>query len=269
MTEWRSQALTTGASDRGAADRQWQITILQGHDGAYPPADIYVIIDVIRAFTVAHVALERGARRIVMAADEASAMTYRNRFPDALLAGERRGLPIPGFDLDNSPVRMGAADVAERTVIQRTTNGVQGALRAPGTSRVYVTGFSNAAVLAAHLAATCDDALGATPASAAKERTSLVLVATHPTSDDDVACAEYIRALLQGGDNPTAQEVIRRIRTSEVAAKFLDPRQPLFAAQDLDACCEESTAPFVMQVAREDDVVAVTKVRALGRRPGS
>jgi 2-phosphosulfolactate phosphatase len=269
MTDWRSQARTTAASDLDASDRQWQITIVQGHDRAYPPADIYVIIDVIRAFTVAHVALERGARRIVMAANEASAMMYRNRFRDALLAGERRGLPIPGFDLDNSPVRMGTADVAERTVIQRTTNGVQGALRAPGMSRVYVTGFSNAAVLAAHLAATCDGALGATPASVARAGRSLVLVATHPTSDDDVACAEYIRALLQGGHHPMAQEVIQRIRASEVAAKFLDPGQPLFAAQDLDACCEQSTAPFVMQVAREDDMVVVTKVRALGARPDS
>src|SRR5260221_11956752 len=91
---------------------------------------VVIVIDVIRAFTVAAYAFAGGAARfwLVSAVDEAFAL--REREPRALLAGEVGGRLIPGFDFNNSPSLMAAADVYGRLLIQRTGAGTQGATRA-------------------------------------------------------------------------------------------------------------------------------------------
>src|ERR1700686_2509811 len=87
---------------------------------------IVIVIDVIRAFTVAAYACAGGARRLwlVRSTDEAFALRQQETW--ALLAGEIAGRLIPGFDLNNSPSLMAATNVQGRTIIQRTGAGTQG-----------------------------------------------------------------------------------------------------------------------------------------------
>ena len=87
------------------------LNILQGQETPYPAADINIVIDVIRAFTVSHIAFSRGVQEIFLVNTVAEAFALRAQHPGILLAGEIDALPIPGFDLDNSPHTMAQADV--------------------------------------------------------------------------------------------------------------------------------------------------------------
>ena len=57
----------------------------------------------IRAFTVAHYAFLQGASSIYLAETVEQAFQISEKQQELLLAGEVGGLPIQGFDLDNSP----------------------------------------------------------------------------------------------------------------------------------------------------------------------
>src|SRR5712691_1137655 len=105
---------------------------------------VVIVIDVIRAFSVAAYAFSRGVGGLWLVRTVEEAFALREREPEvllsgthpkndkqaqrALLAGEVGGRLIPGFDLNNSPARMQEADVQGRWLIQRTGAGTQGAL---------------------------------------------------------------------------------------------------------------------------------------------
>src|SRR5690349_5210838 len=89
---------------------------------------VVIVIDVIRAFTVATYAFAGGARRLWLVRTTDEAFALRQQEPRALLAGEIGGRLIPGFDLNNSPSLMAATNVRGRTIIQRTGAGTQGAV---------------------------------------------------------------------------------------------------------------------------------------------
>ena len=85
-----------------------QIDVFFGSAGI-TPADVagraVAVIDVLRASTSIAVALDNGARAIVPFEKSEDVVTRAKEFgkPDVRLAGERKSLPIPGFDLGNSP----------------------------------------------------------------------------------------------------------------------------------------------------------------------
>ncbi len=88
-------------------------------------AAVAVAIDVLRASSNALVALGRGAPRLVVAPSLAEAWRLHRTLPDHLLAGERGGLPLPGFDLGNSPLQMLQATIEGRGIILTTSNGTR------------------------------------------------------------------------------------------------------------------------------------------------
>jgi 2-phosphosulfolactate phosphatase len=229
-----------------------QIRILQGTEQPYPDADINVVIDVIRAFTVAHVAFLRGAREIQLVNTVDEALALKSRSPDYLLAGEIKGLGIPGFDLDNSPYRVARAELAGRTLVQKTTNGVKATLAALGARHVFVTGYSNAANTARHVRALL----------AGGGLRSVNVIASHGHDDDDLACAEYIRDQILGLGRVPPEMVVQRIRRSRPAAKFLAAEPGEFEPRDLDYCTQTPPSGFVMAVDRQGSVPTVRKLEA-------
>ena len=80
-----------------------QVNIYQGRAISPQVAEITIVIDVIRAFTVAHYAFLQGASSIYLAETVEQAFQISEKQQELLLAGEVGGLPIEGFDLDNSP----------------------------------------------------------------------------------------------------------------------------------------------------------------------
>ena len=104
-----------------------------------------VVFDVLRATSTMITALAHGVAEIWPAGTLEEAQELKQRFPDALLGGERFGDRIEGFDLGNNPLEY--QDLAGRRIITTTTNGTV-ALRACGhADRVLVGALLNLAAL--------------------------------------------------------------------------------------------------------------------------
>ncbi len=125
---------------------------------------VVIVIDALRASVTITSALASRATRVVpvLSVDEAlrarragegSSPELRARpageDPSPLLGGERGGILIPGFDLDNSPQSYTLERVAGRTIVFTTTNGTAALLHARQADRVLVGSFAN-------LSAVCD-----------------------------------------------------------------------------------------------------------------
>jgi len=61
----------------------------------------------------------------------------------ALLAGEREGLPIDGFDLGNSPASFTPEICRGKTLVMTTTNGTRAILASLDAERVVIGAFAN------------------------------------------------------------------------------------------------------------------------------
>ena len=160
------------------------------HLEAEQARDVVIVIDVIRAFTVAAYAFAGGVRRIWLVRTVEEAHILRERELDALLAGEIGGRLIPGFNFYNSPTLIAAADVRNRLLIQRTGAGTQGAVKARQASYLLICSLTNARATAAYARtlATANNSLITILPTATFER-------NEPRNEDDI-CAEYLEALL-------------------------------------------------------------------------
>lgn len=109
------------------------------------------VIDVLRASSTIAAALHGGARAIIPLDSPDEVVTRAKAFEraDVRLAGERRALAIPGFDLGNSPGEFTRQAVENKTVLMTTTNGTPAILATQGARDVLVASYVNyTAVLA-------------------------------------------------------------------------------------------------------------------------
>lgn len=153
---------------------------------------VVVVIDVLRASTTIAIALANGARTVIPFESAEEAITRSKSFErsDYKLAGERRNLIIPGFDLGNSPVEYTREAVDGKTILFTTTNGT-GALIAVQAAREVIVG--------AYVNFT---AVSAMARAAARARSDIAIVAAGSErhfSLEDAACAgRYVRAIRRG-----------------------------------------------------------------------
>ncbi len=198
-------------------------------EGAREATGPTVIIDVFRAFSLVPWAFLRGASAVVPVRTEEEALAWRARDPSVLLAGERNGKPLPGFDFDNSPAAIRAADLSGRVLVHRTSAGTQGLLAAldAGASPVLAGSF-----LTAGATIRCLTALGA-------PEISLVAMGWNAREEalEDTLCARYLQAGLQG-HRPDFGEVRSQIRSDPTGRRFFDPALPWFPEEDFDACID-------------------------------
>jgi len=116
-----------------------------------------VIVDALRASATAAMLLDAGATELVLVPDVEAAFHAKTVYPDALLYGERGGVPPEGFDYGNSPRECGPA--AGKRVIFTTTNGTALALEAWGAPDVILGTTVNASAVVQHLLAQERDAV--------------------------------------------------------------------------------------------------------------
>ncbi|HEX4589449.1 MAG TPA: 2-phosphosulfolactate phosphatase, partial [Gemmataceae bacterium] len=115
------------------------------------PADglaggLAIVIDVLRATTVIVHALAAGCRSVIPCGEIEEAKRRAaelRREGKVLLAGERHGQPIPGFDLGNSPGEFTCKVCKDAALVMTTTNGTRALLRAAEAERVLAAAFVN------------------------------------------------------------------------------------------------------------------------------
>src|SRR5580698_2421565 len=113
-------------------------------DGALK-GGLAVVIDVLRATTTMIHALAAGCDAIMPCGEIEEARRIARSLPEgsALLAGERQGLPIEGFDLGNSPGDCTPENCSGKTLVMTTTNGTRAILASLEAERVYIASFGN------------------------------------------------------------------------------------------------------------------------------
>lgn len=209
-------------------------------DGAADAEGVVVVVDVLRAFTTACVALDRGAREIWPVAAVEEAIALRDRTPGALAMGEVDGIIADGFDLSNSPVDLRDADVGDRILVQRTSAGTQGIVRAAHADHLFAASFLCAAATAAAVGALQPDVV-----------TMIVTGRDHRDGDEDVACAEYLAELVVGAA-PDPAPYLARIARSSAGRQFLDDDQPELSTRDLALSEQLDLVHFSLPVERSD-----------------
>jgi len=209
-----------------------------------------VVIDVLRAFTTAAYAFDAGAVDITLVSTVEQAFALQEKNPNTLLMGEVDGLPIPGFDLSNSPAELIGKPLEGRHLIQRTTSGTQGVVR----STQAETLLTSSLVCAGATARLIQEM---NPASL-----TFVITGSRPGGwgDEDAACADYIEALLTG-HQPDPEPILERVRQSAPGKLFSDPSQLDFKPADLECCLHIDRFDFVMHVIQEDGLFIM---RAIG-----
>jgi len=106
---------------------------------------VALVIDVFRATSMVVAAFGAGCTRVIPVADAAAARDRAAAMaPEpVLLAGERGGDPIPGFDLGNSPLDCTPERVGGRTLVLTTTNGTNAMLKAAEAEAAAVAALTN------------------------------------------------------------------------------------------------------------------------------
>src|SRR6201996_7203592 len=108
---------------------------------------IVVIIDIFRATSSICYGIENGAEAIIPVAQVEECVAYREKGTGYLLAAERDGSVVEGFDFGNSPFSYTAEKVAGKTVVLTTTNGTQALHLSRKAKKVVIGSFLNLTAL--------------------------------------------------------------------------------------------------------------------------
>lgn len=147
---------------------------------------VVAVIDVLRASTTIAAALSNGARAVIPfdSADGVIMRAKQFERADVRTAGEQKMLPIPGFDLGNSPREMTRDAVDGKTLLLTTTNGTAALVNVQGggggARDVVVAGYVNLSAVSALLRTAARGGTDITIICAGRDR---------QFSLDDAACA--------------------------------------------------------------------------------
>lgn len=104
---------------------------------------IAVIIDIFRATSSICYGIENGAEAIIPVAQVEECAAYREKGLDYLLAAERNGEVVAGFDFGNSPFSYTSEKVAGKTIVLTTTNGTHALHLSIKAKKIVIGSFLN------------------------------------------------------------------------------------------------------------------------------
>ncbi len=214
-----------------------EINILHLIEGAKKARGITVIIDVFRAFSVEAYFFSKGVEKIIPVGDADLAYKLKEEHPEYILAGERHGKILPGFDVGNSPSELIKLDSKGKTVVHTTSAGTQGIANAKGADEILGASLVNARATAGYIK------------NSGAQVVSLVCMGLEAKSEteEDTLCARYIKSILEGETIDMPAEIEDLKRTS--GAKFFDKAQnDVFPEADFGMCTELDKFNFVMKL---------------------
>src|SRR5262245_43634213 len=159
-----------------------RIRIVEGVEGAREATGVVVVIDVLRAFTTAAYAFAAGIAEIELVATIEEAFAS-----NGFRMGEVGGRLIPGFDHNNSPSQLIGRRLAGRAIL-RTSSGTRCVVAAGKADGVWLGSLVVASATARALAG--------------RDEVTLVASGRPNQGEEDLACAEWIKALLEGAHLP-------------------------------------------------------------------
>jgi 2-phosphosulfolactate phosphatase len=216
---------------------------LAGVDGAV------VVVDVIRAFSTAAYAFGAGAAEIFLVGTVDEALEFKAANPGSLAMGEERGLRPDGFDFPNSPAMLREADLEGRTLVQRTSAGTQGVVRAVDATRLWAASL---VVASATARAVARAGLG-----------EPVYVITgrfkdRPVGGEDDALAARLIERARIGHQLDAAATSAALLTTEEARRTLALGDGHVDPRDIELAAAVDVFDFAMEVERTDRGLRLT-----------
>lgn len=209
--------------------------------------DTVVVIDVLRSFTTAAIALDRGATAIYPVDGLAAARRLVDQLADPVSVGAVvGGDPAPGFDFGNSPSRLMQADLAGKTVVLSTAAGVRGLQRFRQARQLYAGSLVCARATAGAILAVGADQVCFVITGEWLDR----------DGDEDIACADYIEALLRG-QQVAPESYAQRVRDSDFGRRFAAGTWPNLPPADLELSARPDLFDFALPVRREGDQLVI------------
>ena len=104
---------------------------------------IVVIIDIFRATSSICYGIGNGAEAIIPVAEVEECVAYRDKHHDYLIAAERNGEVVKGFDFGNSPFSYTHEKVNGKTIVLTTTNGTQALHLSKAANKIVIGSFLN------------------------------------------------------------------------------------------------------------------------------
>jgi len=108
---------------------------------------VVVVIDIFRATSSICYGIENGAEAIIPVAKVEECAAYREMGLDYLLAAERDGKVVDGFDFGNSPFSYTKEKVDGKTIVLTTTNGTHALHLSISAKRIVIGSFLNLTAL--------------------------------------------------------------------------------------------------------------------------
>ena len=210
-------------------------------------ADTVVVVDVLRSFTTAAVALARGASAVYPVEGLVEAIGLRGRIENSVSVGAiAGGDPAPGFDFGNSPSTLASVDLAERPVVLCSAAGVRALHRFRKARQLFATSLVCARATAQAIRA----------ASAGNVCFVITGEWVDRDGDEDIACADYIEALLCG-ETVATNIFSLRVRNSDFGQRFTAGTSPSLPLADLDLAAEADLFGFAMPVQSEGEQLVI------------
>lgn len=225
------------------------INILHLAEGAIEAKGTAVIIDVLRAFSTACYAINKGIETIIPVGDIDLAYRLKKENPDYLLIGERHERKPEGFDFGNSPTHINDAAISAKTMVQTTSSGTQGIANAINADEIITGSFVNAGAIINYIRKTNP------------KEVSLVCMGfalQYPTAEDTL-CAEYIKNELEGRPNDFPA-IVQQIKETD-GARFFDPATESWSPEsDFHLCMDLNRFDFILKVEKVGDLNYLRKI---------
>jgi len=147
-------------------------------------------------------------------------------------------------------VALSSLDLTGRRMIQRTSAGTQGIIHSRQADHLLAASFC------------CANATARYIHKLSPGTVTFVITGLRPDGhgDEDAACADYIEALV-GGGQADAAPFVERVYASPAGRVFADPARPEFPATDLEYCVRVDRFDFAMLVQRRDGLFVMEAVR--------
>jgi 2-phosphosulfolactate phosphatase len=216
--------------------------------------EFVIVIDVIRAFTTAAYAFDKGAEKIILVSLVQEALDLKKDHPEYLLMGEVGGELIPGFDFCNSPVKVWNANLKGKTLVQRTSAGTQGVIRSIKSKKILCSSFVVANATYKRIQYLKQ-----------KNITFLITggVETEPKGDEDRACADYLEKLILE-NNVDSKPYLQRVINSPSGQKFANETASYAKKHDLEAVLQLDKFSFAMEIFMENNLPVLRAIKEDG-----
>jgi 2-phosphosulfolactate phosphatase len=208
------------------------------NENCHTAGGIIVVIDVLRAFSTAAYAFDRGAESITLVAEVEDALRLKEQMKDAYVMGEVRGVKPVSFDFSNSPTEISKQDFHERNLIQRTSAGTQGVVRSVNAEVLFASSFVVA------------DATVRAVQKLRQDEVSFVITGRY-FDGEDKACADYLAACLDG-QNPDPAPYLDRVRNAVELDHMTLEKFPNIVS-DVELSVHLDAFSFAMPVTREHE----------------